>query len=330
LALATLVITVSSAAVCVISVIILLGWYSVNKSSYVALIFAVAFAFNVYIFLYIGITDTFNLAEKSDFITPDSEVTYASDTYQPGTVNSILWDTYRIGTTGIFLLFLAGSAMMLHHYAGKIGRVKFWTLILLPSVYYSSILVDTFGLYVPESDTDFFNYYLYVSLNGVIGGVLLGFAFWTIAKAMRANKLVAKYLQLCSYGFVLNSIAGVGVLGAAAYPPYGYVSFAILTLSSYMIILGLYSTAVSISQDIRLRKYIKDLSKADSGFLNTIGQAQVEKQVQSKAADLENVVKEQRLELEKESGIQSSIQQQDIKQYLLEVLQEVDKHKSPS
>jgi hypothetical protein len=191
-------------------------------------------------------------------------------------------------------------------------------------------LVDTFGLYVPKSDTDFFNYYVYVSLIGVIGGVLLGFAFWTIAKVMRANKSVAKYLQLCSYGFVLNLIAGVGVLVAASYPPYGFVRFAMLTLSSYMIILGLYSTAVSISQDIRLRQYIKDLSKADSGFLSTIGVAQMEKHVQSKASDLENVVKEQRMELEKKSGIQSSVQQQDIKQYLLEVLQEVDKHKSLS
>ena len=49
----------------------------------------------------------------------------------------------------------------------------------------SNTLVDSFGLYVPELDTDFFDYYVYVSLNGVIGGVLLGFAFWTIAKAMR-------------------------------------------------------------------------------------------------------------------------------------------------
>ena len=54
----------------------------------------------------------------------------------------------------------------------------------------------------------------------------------------------------------------------------------------------------------------------------------MEKQVQTKASDLENVVKEQRVELEKNSGIQTSIQPQDIKQYFLEVLQEVDKHKS--
>jgi hypothetical protein len=191
-------------------------------------------------------------------------------------------------------------------------------------------LVDTFGLYVPKSDTDFFNYYVYVSLIGVIGGVLLGFAFWTIAKVMRANKSVAKYLQLCSYGFVLNLIASVGVLVAASYPPYGFVRFAMLTLSSYMIILGLYSTAVSISQDIRLRQYIKDLSKADSGFLSTIGQAQMEKHVQSKASDLENVVKEYEWNWKKSQGYNPRFNNKDIKQYLLEVLQEVDKPKSLS
>jgi hypothetical protein len=95
-----------------------------------------------------------------------------------------------------------------------------------------------------------------------------------------------------------------------------------------MIMLGLYSAATSISQDVRLRQYIKDLTRKDSSFLSTIGEAELEKKVQAKASDLENVVKEQRLELEKKSGIQSSIQEQDIKQYLLEVLQEVDKHKS--
>lgn len=328
LTLATAILSASAAAVSVISSVILIGWYRTNRSSHVALIFAVAFALNVYIYLYLGTNDTFKLAEKSQFIAPDSEVIYASDTYQPGTINSVMWDTYRIGTTGIFLLFLAGSATLLHHYARKIGRIKFWTLILLPTVYYSSTLADTLGLFVPESDTDFFNYYVYVSLNGVIGGALLGFAFWTIAKAMRANKSVANYLQLCSYGFVLNFISGVGVLSAASYPPFGFVSLGMLTISSYMIILGLYSTATSISQDVRLRQYVRDISKADSGFLSAIGRAQMEKQVQAKASDLENVVKEQRVELEMKSGIQSSIQPQDIKQYLLEVLQEVDKHKS--
>jgi hypothetical protein len=143
LALATLVITASAAAVCVISLVILLGWYRVNRSSYIALIFAVAFAFNIYISLYLGITDTFKLAAKSDFITPESEVIYASDTYQLGTINSVLWDTYRIGTTGIFLLFLAGSAMMLRHYASKLVSQ---ILDVNPSPY--CLLFEHFGRHI--------------------------------------------------------------------------------------------------------------------------------------------------------------------------------------
>jgi hypothetical protein len=136
------------------------------------------------------------------------------------------------------------------------------------------------------------------------------------------------YLRLCAYGFILYTIATVGGVSAAPYPPFGIVSISILTLSAYIIILGLYSTAVSISQDVKLRQYVRNLTRENLGFFSNIGQAQMERQIQSKAADLESVVKEQRIELEKESGIQSSIQEQDIKQYLLEVLQEVDKHKS--
>jgi hypothetical protein len=328
LAVATVAITASSAAISLISSAILVGWFRANRSSYVSLIFAAAFTFNIYIYLYLGITDTYKLFEKPNLVMPDSEVVYASDTYQPGTINSILWDIYRIGTMGIFLLFLAGSATMLHHYASKIGRLKFWLLVLLPTVYYSSTLIDILGVYVPETDSDFFNYYLYVSLNGIIGGALLGFAFWTVSGTMSANKSVANYLRLCAMGFIINLIAGVGVLVAASYPPFGFVSFAMLPLSSYMIILGLYCTAVSVSQDIRLRQYIKKLCKNDSSFLSIIGHAQMEKQLQSKASDLEITVKEHRIELEKRSGIQASVQQQDIKQYLLEVLQEVDKHKA--
>jgi len=200
---------------------------------------------------------------------------------------------------------------------------------LLPSIYYVTVLLDSLGIYAPESETDLFNYYVYASLNGIIGGLLLGFLFWSISRTMRPSKSVSGYLRLCAYGFILLSVATVGQVSVAAYPPYGYASFSMLPLSSYMIILGLYSAATSISQDVRLRQYIKELTKEDSGFLSTIGEAQLEKKLQAKAMDLENVMKEQREELEKKSGVESSVQQQDIKQYLLEVLQEVDRHKAP-
>jgi hypothetical protein len=318
----------AGATVMVISTLTLVDWYRFNRNSYVALVFATAFAISAYTYSYLLIYGTYYLSEKNQVVTADSEVIYTSDTFHPNSSEAFFRDFYDYAATGGFLLLVVGSATLLHHYAAKIGRIKFWTLLLLPLVYYVSTLIDTLGLYVPESDTDFFNYYLYVSLNGVVGGLLLGFAFWRVSKALSPNKSVAGYLQLCSFGFVFQMISDVGGVSAASYPPFGFASFSILALSASMVIMGLYSTAVSISQDIRLRQSIRELTKTDSGFLSNIGNAQMEKKVQAKAFDLENVVKEQRMELEKKSGIQSSIEQQDIKQYLLEVLQEVDKHKS--
>ncbi len=325
---ATLIGYSAAATVMLISTLTLVDWYRFNRNSYVVLIFGAAFAISVYTYSYLLIYESYYLAEKNYVVTAESEVIYASDAFQPGSSESFFREIYDYAATGGFLLLVVGSATLLHHYAGKIGRIKFWTLLLLPLLYYFSTLVDTFGLYVPKSDTEFFNYYLYVSLNGVVGGLLLGFAFWRVSKALSPNKSVASYLQLCSFGFIFQMISDVGGVSAASYPPFGIASFSILALSASMVIMGLYSTAVSISQDIRLRQYIRELTKTDSGFLSNIGSAQMEKKVQSKAFDLENVVKEQRMELEKKSGIESSIEQQDIKQYLLEVLQEVDKHKS--
>jgi hypothetical protein len=329
LILATAIITISATVITVISALILFEWYRYNRSSYVVLIFAVTFALSAYTFIYAGIDDIHNLILKNQIITPKSEVTYASDTYVgTGNIQDILRNIFEFVGTLNFILLIAGSAIMLRHYSTKTGRVKFWILIILPLVYFSTTLIDTFELYVPKSDTEKFNYYVYTSLAGIIGGLLLGFLFWVISRAMRPNKSVANYLIFCAYGFILQSLASVGGLAAASYPPFGYATLSMSVLSSYMVILGLYSTAISISQDIRLRKHIKNLTLSDSGFLSTIGEAQMEKSVQSKASELEDVVKEQRKELEKKTGIESSIQEQDIKGYLLEVLQEVDKYKS--
>ena len=306
----------------------LIGWFRFNRGSYVVLIFALAFSISAYVFIYTSFASIYRLLEKNMIITSESEVIYPTDAFEPGSIQSILTDTYKFAATANFVMLLAGSAMMLSHYSARLGQIKFWAMVIVPSVYYISILVDALGIYVPASEAELFNYYIYASLNGIIGGILLGLLFWSISRTMRPNKAVMNYLLLCSFGLVLLSIATVGQVSVAAFPPFGIAAFSMLPLSSYLIILGFYSAATSISQDVRLRQYIRELCKADSGFLSTIGEAQLEKKVQAKASDLEHVVKEERLELEKKSGVKSSMQEQDIKQYLLEVLQEVDKHKS--
>lgn len=324
------IVPITSAIVMLISFLVIFSWYRSNKNAYVLLIFGAAFLVTAYTFAFTAFSDVSILFTKDWIITPQSEVVFVSDDYQSGSALKLMSDIYEYTATGSFLLFIAGSAIMLHHYSRNLGAAKFWTIVLLPSVYFLSTLIDTLGIYVPETDTELFNYYLYYSLNGIIVGLMLGFSFWVVSRTVKANKSVATYLMLSSYGYIFLSLSGSSNVSTASYPPFGFASYAMLPLSSFMVILGLYSTAISISQDIRLRQYIKELTRTDSSFLSIASQAQVERRVQDKASDLENVVKEQRMELEKKSGIQSSIQEQDIKQYLLEVLQEVDKHKSLS
>ena len=96
------------------------------------LIFAVTFAVSVFTYNYLLFYATSSLLEKSGVITPDSEVTYSSDTFEQGSAQEFLREIYDYAATGGFLLLVAGSATLLHHYASKIGRVKFWTLLLLP------------------------------------------------------------------------------------------------------------------------------------------------------------------------------------------------------
>src|SRR5919106_992541 len=178
----------------------LIGWFRFNRGSYVVLIFALAFSISAYVFIYTSFASIYHLLEKNMIITSESEVIYPTDAFEPGSIQSILTDAYKFAATANFVMLLAGSAMMLSHYSARLGQIKFWAMVIVPSVYYISILVDALGIYVPASEAELFNYYIYASLNGIIGGILLGLLFWSISRTMRPNKAVMNYLLLCSFG----------------------------------------------------------------------------------------------------------------------------------
>ena len=163
---------------------------------------------------------------------------------------------------------------------------------------FPNLMVNSSGLHICLLERNY--------RRNVVGVLVLG-----NIENNEAKQISYELSSLWPYGFIFLSLSDASAV-VAAYPPFGLSGFSMLPIPSYLIIFGLYSTAISISQDVRLRKYIKDIMKKDSGSLRAIGQAQLEKHVQAKREDLESVVKEQRKELEEKSGIQSSIQEQDI------------------
>ena len=305
-----------------------LSWFILNRQSTVVLIYGLSFAVAAFSLAVIVIYDVTYLPQKDPHITPQTGVVFPN-TLEPGSLLDILFSVYTFLNMISFGLLILGTAILLFHYSKKIGQVKFWVIILLPLVYFISSSVENLKIYAPTTDAQWFNWYLFSSLNSTAGGILFGVAFWTIGKTFNQNSVVKDYLKFAAFGFVLLFISTQASPSGAPYPPYGIITMTFLPLSSHMIFLGLYSTAISISQDIQLRQSIKKVATQDSNLLSSIGTAHMEQEIQRKIDRFKDVVQEEEKELEQKTGIEANIKEEDLKSILEEVLQEVGKTKKP-
>jgi len=118
-------------------------------------------------------------------------------------------------------------------------------------------------------------------MSKAAGGLLFGLAFWIMARRLNQFSKLKPYVVMVSLGFMLLFASEQAIsLLALPYPPYGLVSIATLGLSSYLIFLGLFYSAVVISSDVQLRKSIRDKTLNDVSFLSRIGTAENEKETE--------------------------------------------------
>jgi Tfp pilus assembly PilM family ATPase len=96
-------------------------------------------------------------------------------------------------------------------------------------------------------------------------------------------------------------------------------------LASFLVFVGIYSSAISVAQDSKLRKSIRGFAIEETKLLDSIGTAQMEREIEKKVIGLTKINQNR---MAKETGIQSSLSEDDIKRYLKQVIQEVQKHKT--
>ena len=131
-----------------------------------------------------------------------------------------------------------------------------------------------------------------------------------------------------AFGFALLFVSNQAiVLSNAFYPPFGLATASFMGLSCYLILVGIYSSAVSVSEDSILRQSIRTIAIKESRLLDSIGMAQMEQQIQKKVVEF---TKQYQDRIEEETGIQSSLTEDDIKQYLEQVIKEVKKPHRPN
>jgi hypothetical protein len=128
------------------------------------------------------------------------------------------------------------------------------------------------------------------------------------------------HMILAAYGFLLFYIAGSATAAQAAYPPYGLASISLTGLSCYLIYSGLYSSAAIVSQDTTLRQSIRRSVTEQSKLLDSIGTAHMEQELQSRVL---TIAKKNSDDMAEETGVETSMSEDDMKDYLEVVMKEL-------
>jgi hypothetical protein len=60
-------------------------------------------------------------------------------------------------------------------------------------------------------------------------------------------------MTFAAYGVVLFFVSSQNTVAQPTYPPFGIIAASFVGLSAYIMFLGLYSSAICVSQDVKLR-----------------------------------------------------------------------------
>jgi signal transduction histidine kinase len=247
--------------------------------------------------------------------------------FNPSTILGQVQGVYVISHIASFLLLWGSTAMLLYTYSKKLGKVKFWTIVSIPIASFLSIFVfvTPYVMSYSSSDTDTIFKIIVVdalgyTLPAAISGILFGLPFWVIARTLSYSSALKDYMIIAGCGFALFELAIIGSVMLASYPPLGLASVSFVGLSSYLILMGIYSSAVSMSEDAELRQAIRKSAVDESKLLVGIGSAQMEQKIEKKVIEM---AKDHSASMTEQTGVQLSLTEHDMKQYLSTVLKEI-------
>ncbi len=137
------------------------------------------------------------------------------------------------------------------------------------------------------------------------------------------NREVRGYMVISGIGLLLLLVSfEAQALITAPFPPLGLLSGSYFGLASFLIFIGLYASAVSISEDSRLRASIRKSVESEVRFLGTIGEAEMDRRILDKVL---TTSKNFSKIMPEETGVPSSLSDEEIKEYIEEVLVKTQK-----
>ncbi|MGB8934447.1 MAG: hypothetical protein WCC17_05005 [Candidatus Nitrosopolaris sp.] len=184
----------------------------------------------------------------------------------------------------------------MNNYREKLANsIIYWIIFSMPLVYfliscfYQFILSNLLISYL-EIDPITVSIVLgaFLSLSKPIGGVFFGIALWKISRTISYEKNIKTYMIISGWGIFLifgADQAEAQIVGP--YPPFGVATITVLNMAAFLILIGIYNSAVLVSANNDLRKSIYKYA-LESKLLGLIGQAEMENEMQKAVTKINN------------------------------------------
>jgi nitrogen-specific signal transduction histidine kinase/MFS family permease len=268
--------------------------------------------------------------QKEDGHSEQKEVGHGPDIrkFDQSTISGKVQTVFVTSHILSFLLLWGSTTMLLHTYSKKLGKIKFWTIITIPIASFLSIfvIVTPFVLSLSYGSSDIDMIFKIIvdalgyTLPAAVSSILFGLPFWMISRTLSYSSTLKDYMIIAASGFALFELATTGSVMLASYPPLGLASVSFVGLSAYLMFIGTYSAAISMSEDVKLRQSIRKSAVDESKTLVSIGSSQMEQKIEKKVIEM---AKDHAASMTEQTGVQLSLTEHDMKQYLSTILKEI-------
>ena len=300
-------------------VFILAKWFK-SRRNYIILLYIITFFLvSVNIVVSLAYYEQVLLRSYVNEIKPYRISTYVTGFYSKPAEQS-LSNVYNVIFILSFLVMWVATMVLLNQYKYRIGKIRYYTLTIIPLIYfifpfhtYFANLLSPFVLNSPIAVSVI--YTILFSASKQVGAFLFSLSF-LIASTVVPNDSVKKSLLISCIGMtILFSSVEITPLNYKVLPPYGLITEAFIPLGAFLLLVGMYTSAVNVSQDGELRRDFRRSAIAQLNLLRTIGIAQMEKEL----------IKNFKLAEKRNHDLETTqnYSEENVKQIVHEVLQEL-------
>jgi hypothetical protein len=171
------------------------------------------------------------------------------------------------------------TAALLSNYARKLGKIKYLLVTISPMIFFIGQFVASF----PNE------------ISAIINVDKFFLASYTTV-IITLNR----YLTISGFGFFLLFTSNQALLMSInPYPPFGIATITVMGVSAYLVIIGIYMSTISLSQDAELRQSIRCVARSQSKLFDSMVSAEIEKEIEKRVME---IIRTRSVEMEDETG----------------------------